>query len=1037
MASEEHQVDDKKDEQQPLLTSVKVVCREAPALMEEQQVVRRIEVFLDYSPQYWLHKASRDLPLRLVKRVFACKIWDRDDVNYSIGQAASAGKLDVIQWLCSKAEEALNVQTSELLKEYNTLAAAAYNGHLDVMKWFVENGAQVNQGDGEGSQALVFAAGNGHFTAVQWLVEHGATLGEAEGGDDTALHGAAACGALDIVKYLVEKGARVDEKSYDGKSVLHYAAGASKESVELVQFLLDCGLLLSDVDELGRTALYYASVSQNFEVVDLLLKAAIKDNRLPEADLSRCFLEVAKGGRQSLIQQLIEYGVDLQYANFQGKNALHEAVGAGSVNVVEFLLDRGVNLHRSDKFGATPVLEAARHGHLEALRRLLEVGGNISDVNIAGQTALHLSAQGGYKEVCGFLFGYGADGNCCDQRGWTPLHSAAAAGHVDVVESLIANGAKLDAVTLSGQTALALAQEGGHHETAQYLSEQGETQDSVTPNGAKPDPFAEYNEHLLHSAEVHFNSITTTVQHCSDGLWLDSPIQVKLKKQKWNSKGFLETLKQWSRLNHPHIVKLYGFSHSDNASKEPYFVCEATTQLDTGADRGDLWDILYQASLGLRYLHDRNIVHGTLYLDSIVMTSSGVAKIGVFDGCFDTYLPWCTAPEIIVGLPASFESDVYVFGLVIVDVISGRGMWKFDENSATQDAILSDELLSKPDNMTPYQWNLVERMCRYNPTDRLSMADVVRELEALTKNHTIDQDSSSESETVSTDEHDSLSEDHVSNLGLGHVRIGASTIARILTEIDTTCRGSMTIDSMNRDVYDRLIDIFNQLQEQSSAPTSEIIQRYSNIVRYFHMRLQTTSSVGSSQAARFAASRQAADDTFSVHGDIDGFMAIAALSQSAPIHQWRDQWELRRRQQQREMLQKLENLPALLEDVDDEMERDEALTYLRFELSKYPTSYATSKTGEFTQVKSTITALSTVKNPNWFIPAHEVQFDKFDEFSRGGFGKVYHGKWKRSEVVVKKVKLKTDEDKAAFLNESECADSIRANAWGLVLSSTH
>ncbi|EGZ19934.1 hypothetical protein PHYSODRAFT_381005, partial [Phytophthora sojae] len=57
--------------------------------------------------------------------------------------------------------------------------------------------------------------------------------------------------------------------------------------------------------------------------------------------------------------------------------------------------------------------------------------------------------------------------------------------------------------------------------------------------------------------------------------------------------------------------------------------------------------------------------------------------------------------------------------------------------------------------------------------------------------------------------------------------------------------------------------------------------------------------------------------------------------------------------------------------------------------------------------------------PNWLIPAHEVQFDKFDEFSRGGFGKVYHGKWKRSEVVVKKVKLKTEQDRAAFLNEVE------------------
>ncbi|KAE9099934.1 hypothetical protein PF010_g15006 [Phytophthora fragariae] len=1003
------------EEQQPLLASVQVVCREAPTLMVEPQLVRRIEAFLDYSSQYWLHKASRDLPLRLVKRVFARKQWDRDDVVYSIGQAAFEGKLDVIQWLCAQPDESGNAQTRELLTKDNPLSAAAYYGHLEVMKWFVENGAQVNQSDDEGSPALMSAAGRGHFAAVQWLVEQGAHFNE-DGEGDAPLHGAATFGSLDIVKYLVKKGARVDGKNEGGKSALHYAAGAAEECVELVQFLLDNGLNPSDTDELGRTALYYASTAQNFGVVEVLLKSGFQVNRPPEADLSRAYLEAAKGDRLSLVEHLVEYGVDVHYTNFQGRNALHEAAGTGSVSVVSALLGRGVDLHQTDKFGVTPVLEASRHGRLEVLRHLLEAGGSISDANIAGQTALHLSALGGHKDVCELLLECGAEVNCCDKRGWTPLHSAATAGHTDVVQFLITSGASVGTENTSGQTAQALAEERGHDDVVKCLSERSNT----AGNQNASDPFAEYKEHLLHSAEVHFNSIATTVQDSSEGSWLDSPIEVRLKKQKWNSKGFLETLKQWSRLNHPHIVKLYGFSHSDNSSKEPYFVCEATTQLlTTEANLRSLWDIVYQAALGLQYLHDRNIVHGTLYLGSIVISSSGVAKIAVFDGCFDTYLPWCTAPEILVGLPASFDSDVYVFGLVIVDVISGRGMWKFKDNNETQDAILSGELLSKPNNMTPQQWDLIERMCCYNPADRLSMTDVVRELETLTKNHSMDQDAGFKD---SAEHHDWLNaiDDQVAEvtlpcLDIGHARVGESTVSRLLTEIDAMCKGPMTIDSMNRDVYDRLTDIFNQLQAQD-PPDNHIIQQYGNIVRYFHMRLETTSSVGSSQAARCAASRQGADDTFSVHGDIDRFIASAGLSEPTPVHQWRDQWESRRRQQQHEMLQKLENLS---EDVEDDNEREEALTYLRFELSKHPTSYATSKVGDFTRAKSTITALSSLKNPNWFIPAHEVQFDKFDEFSRGGFGKVYHGKWKRSEVVVKKVKLKTEEDKAAFLNEVE------------------
>ncbi|GMF80419.1 unnamed protein product [Phytophthora fragariaefolia] len=95
-------------------------------------------------------------------------------------------------------------------------------------------------------------------------------------------------------------------------------------------------------------------------------------------------------------------------------------------------------------------------------------------------------------------------------------------------------------------------------------------------------------------------------------------------------------------------------------------------------------------------------------------------------------------PQILVRLPASFESDVYVFGLVIVDVISGRGMWNIGDNDGIQDDILSDELLKKPANMTSQLWGLIEKMCRYNPVDRLSMADVFRELEALSKQYPMD-----------------------------------------------------------------------------------------------------------------------------------------------------------------------------------------------------------------------------------------------------------------------------------------------------------
>ncbi|KAG7385449.1 hypothetical protein PHYPSEUDO_001485 [Phytophthora pseudosyringae] len=291
--------------------------------------------------------------------------------------------------------------------------------------------------------------------------------------------------------------------------------------------------------------------------------------------------------------------------------------------------------------------------------------------------------------------------------------------------------------------------------------------------------------------------------------------------------------------------------------------------------------------------------------------------------------------------------------------------------------IIAGELPAKPDSITTTQWRLIERMCSYGLTDRPSIADVVRELEAFTKYHFTD------------DEYAGL----LSWPDIGDLHVADSTVSQFLTQIEAMCGGSMTIDQMNRAVYDRLADTFNQLEAQSGLPAMEVAQRYSEIVHYFHLRLKTTSAVGSVQAARFATSRQRTDDTFSVHNDIDVFIDTTNLSRAPEVHQWRDRWEQQRRQQQHEILERLEDLLTLFEDVGDDQKREEALTYLRFELSKHPTSYATSKVADFTHAKATIAAMSMSTNPNWFIPAHEVTFDKFDEFSRGAFGKVYHGRW--------------------------------------------
>ncbi|GMF10512.1 unnamed protein product [Phytophthora lilii] len=370
------------EEREPLLTSVNVVCRENPRLFAEEQVLRRIETFLDYSPQY---------PF--------------------LGGVVASGP-----------------------------------------------GALVDQKDEEGFPAVGLAAVNGHFEAVQWLIEQIALVDLTDRVGDTALHNAAAIGHFEMTKYLVDHGAYVDVKNDADKTALHYAAGAEKENVALVQFLVDRGLQVTATDQWGP---------------------CFQKDRPPTADLYRAFFEVAKGDNLNLLEYLVEYGADVHFSNFQGRNALHQA---SADSVVEYLLRHGVNFNQADKFGVTPLMEACRHGHRNVLQRILEAGGSIGDTNIAGQTALHLAAQGGHKEVGVMLLEHGANIHSCDKRGWTPLYNAAASGHVDLIDVLIANGARIDMETTACQTAESIAMERGHADVVCKLEENDATTSTTKPD---------------------------------------------------------------------------------------------------------------------------------------------------------------------------------------------------------------------------------------------------------------------------------------------------------------------------------------------------------------------------------------------------------------------------------------------------------------------------------------------------------------------------------------------------------------------------
>jgi hypothetical protein len=165
---------------------------------------------------------------------------------------------------------------------------ASLEGHLEVVRWLLEKGADVNAAEENGWTALMVASDNGHLPVVKLLVEKGADVNKAKNNGRTALIFASLWGYLPVVKWLLEKGADVnaaadaDAVKEGGWTALMHAS--QKGHLRVVKLLLDEKADVNAVDNMGRTALMFASEKGHLPVVKLLLEKGADVNAVANDD---------------------------------------------------------------------------------------------------------------------------------------------------------------------------------------------------------------------------------------------------------------------------------------------------------------------------------------------------------------------------------------------------------------------------------------------------------------------------------------------------------------------------------------------------------------------------------------------------------------------------------------------------------------------------------------------------------------------------------------------------------------------------------
>ena len=227
---------------------------------------------------------------------------------------------------------------------------------------------------------------------------------------------------------------------------------------------------------------------------------------------------------------------------------------------------------------------------------------------------------------------------------------------------------------------------------------------------------------------------------------------------------FAQEARAAAALNHPNILSIFDIGDNHGA---PYIVSELLEgeTLRDCLKRGSLSlrkaiDYAFQVARGLAAAHEKGIVHRDLKPENLFITNDGRVKILDFglakltrpesarEGGDAPTIQAATEPGVVMGTvgymspeqvrgkDADARADIFSFGAILYEMISGKRAFHGETAADTMSAILKEEppeLTDSPLNVPPALERIVRHCLEKNPAQRFhSISDVAFGLEVLT-----------------------------------------------------------------------------------------------------------------------------------------------------------------------------------------------------------------------------------------------------------------------------------------------------------------
>jgi serine/threonine protein kinase len=214
---------------------------------------------------------------------------------------------------------------------------------------------------------------------------------------------------------------------------------------------------------------------------------------------------------------------------------------------------------------------------------------------------------------------------------------------------------------------------------------------------------------------------------------------------------FLQEARTASNISHENIINVFDFGEDQG---RPFIVMEFLEgeSLRDAIKRGHLHDfpsrlrIVIQVARAIDYIHTKKIIHRDIKPENINLDSTGKVKLMDFgiaksEGIaltragFTLGTPYYMAPEQVLGQPVTPQADVYAFGILLFEVLTGLKPITGESVEKIFNQILYQPIDLEPlrvQKLPPAISTLIEKCTAKQPAQRPpGLGPVVEELEQI------------------------------------------------------------------------------------------------------------------------------------------------------------------------------------------------------------------------------------------------------------------------------------------------------------------